>query len=296
MLNWQSLPPLTALRAFAALAETGSVVEAGARLNVSHAAVSQQIKALEAHMGLALVDRSGRQLTLTQDGRRLADALIGGFGAIAQSVEALTGADADRPLCISTTPMFAAAWLMPQMAGFYVANPGFNLTLSTTPEIQPLEPGGIDVALRYGDGIWPGLDVELLLSSPMVVVGSPDLVGDAHYEAIADLARFPWFEDIGVSEANEWLRRSGAGPNKGVGFSQLPGNLLLDGVRDGRGVAVAIRAFVENDIRSGRLRLLFEHDDQKGYHIVTRPGVQRPLVKTFLKWLRACQRDCLLPQ
>ena len=74
---------------------------------------------------------------------------------------------------------------------------------------------------------------------------------------------------------------------------QLPGNLLLDAVRDGRGVAVAIHAFVEQDIKAGRLRLLFEHDDDKGYHIVTRPGVQRPVLKTFLRWLRRCVRDCL---
>ena len=79
---WQNMPPLTALRAFAALAEAGSAQAAGGLLNVSHAAVSQQIKALEAHMGLGLVVRGGRRLELTEEGTRLAAALELGFGAI----------------------------------------------------------------------------------------------------------------------------------------------------------------------------------------------------------------------
>src|SRR6056297_1332918 len=112
-MDWQTLPPLTALRAFAALAETSSTTEAGVRLNVSHAAISQQVRQLEAHMGVVLVDRSGRQTRLTAQGRDLADALTLGFGAIARAVEALSGADAARPLQISTTPSFAAHWLMP---------------------------------------------------------------------------------------------------------------------------------------------------------------------------------------
>ena len=96
MTDWLALPPLTALRAFSALADTGATVAAGARLNVSHAAISQQVKQLESHLGVALVDRSGRQLALTAEGRQLADALHLGFGTIGRAVEALTGADADR--------------------------------------------------------------------------------------------------------------------------------------------------------------------------------------------------------
>ena len=97
MIDWLTLPPPTALRAFAAFAETGSVISAGTALNVSHAAISQQLRALETHMGVALVDRSGRAMALTVEGRQLASALRTGVGAIAASVEALRGADAARP-------------------------------------------------------------------------------------------------------------------------------------------------------------------------------------------------------
>ncbi|WP_371225559.1 LysR family transcriptional regulator [Roseovarius sp. 2305UL8-3] len=291
-MEWRNLPPLTALRAFAALAETGSTVAAGDKLNVSHAAVSQQLKALEGHMGLTLVDRSGRQLELTPEGRQLADALETGFGTIARAVAALTGAEADRPLHIATTPMLASAWLMPQLGGFHTAFPGINLILSTSPKVEPMDEGGIDVALRYGDGNWPGLESEPLFLSPMVVVAAPSLIGDKEFKCLDELADFPWLLDAGLSEANNWLSGIGTLDKLSTGSIQLPGNLLLDGARDGQGIAVTVRAFAENDISAGRLRLLFESDAIKGYHIVTRPGIQRETVKIFLKWLRKCLRDC----
>ncbi|QYX56387.1 LysR family transcriptional regulator [Roseovarius sp. SCSIO 43702] len=285
-MNWLDLPPLTALRAFAAFAETGSVVDAGAALNVSHAAVSQQLRALEAHMGATLLDRSGRAMKLTVEGQQLAEALRTGFGAIAHSVETITGADAARPLHITTTPLFASAWLMPQMSAFHAAHPGTNLILSTSPEIQALEPGGIDVAIRYGSGVWPGLESECLFTSPMVLVGAPSLVGDEPVRDMSALSRFPVLQDGGLSEVNRWLKDAGVLDGRDSTSIQLPGNLLLDAVRDGQGVAVVIRTFVEQDLKANRLRLLYTHDTGKGYHVVTRPGVLRPVARVFVKWLR----------
>jgi LysR family glycine cleavage system transcriptional activator len=247
-------------------------------------------------MSVSLVDRSARQMTLTAEGRELAEALKQGFGMIARAMDQLTDADASRPLRISTTPMLAAAWLMPQLAGFHADHPGTNLTISTTPALEPLEPGNIDVALRYGDGNWPGLEAELLICSPMVIVAAPSLVGDADVTCLSGLSAFQWFEDVGTSEANNWLRDFAGVTERRAGVTQLPGNLLLDGARDGQGVAVLIRAFVEADIRAGRLRVLLERDDAKGYHIVTRPGVHRPALKTFLTWLRRCVRECGFPR
>ncbi|WP_336097917.1 LysR family transcriptional regulator [Roseovarius sp. CH_XMU1461] len=288
MIDWLTLPPLTALRAFAAFAETGSVISAGTALNVSHAAISQQLRALETHMGVALVDRSGRAMALTVEGRQLASALRTGFGAIAASVEALTGADAARPLHIATTPMFAAGWLMPQMPQFHEAHPGTHLILSASAELQTLDPGGIDVALRYGAGDWPGVETQLLLRSPMLLVGAPSLVGEDPICNLSVLARYPVLQDMGRSEANLLLEEMGViGPSEGPPARrvQLPGNLLLDAARDGQGVAVVTRAFVEKDLEAGRLRLLYEHQSDNGYYIVTRPGVQRPVTKTFIRWL-----------
>lgn len=291
-MDWLGFPPLSALRAFSALAETGAVVTAGEKLNVSHAAISQQIKTLEAHTGLKLVDRSGRSLTLTPEGQQLADALTQGFDIIAQKINVLTGTDANRPLHIATTPMLAAAWLMPQLGGFHTEHPDINLILSTSPKVEPMESNDIDVALRYGAGNWPRLDSEPLFLSRMVVVAAPSLVGDQTFQTFDELADFPWLIDAGLSEANSWLAGIGTLEKLSQGSIQLPGNLLLDGARDGQGVALTVQAFAEKDLQAGRLRKLFESDAVKGYHMVTRPGVQRPALRKFLKWLRKQVKTC----
>ncbi len=286
MTDWLSLPPLTALRAFSALAETGATVAAGARLNVSHAAISQQVKQLETHLGVALVDRSGRQLVLTAEGRQLADALSLGFGAIARAIEALTGADADRPLQVSTTPGFAAQWLMPCLSAFREAHPQIDIMIDPTPNMVTLEPGGIDIALRYGAGHWPGLEAELLFRSSLVAVAAPSLVEGRKITCPADLVHLPWLQEFGTTESSDWLRGRGVFEARAAGLLQVPGNLLLDGLRNGQGVAATVREWVKHDITAGRLVLLFEDPDENGYYIVTRPGVLRAPAKAFASWLK----------
>ncbi|HEX9859448.1 MAG TPA: LysR family transcriptional regulator [Paracoccaceae bacterium] len=281
---WQSLPPLSALRALVAFAETGAVAAAGARLNVSHAAISQQLRALEAHLGVALLDRSTRRLVLTPEGQRLADAAIAGFAGIARVVEDLTNADADRPLQITTTPTFASGWLMPRLADFRAHHRSVSLMIDPTPEVKPLGPGGIDIALRYGNGNWPGLEARLLVSTPLVVIAAPALVGDEPIARVADLAGYPWLQELGTNEATGFLERNGVTREETLGLTSLPGNLMLDAARDGQGVAVIARAFVEADIAAGRLRLLFEDSAREGYFLVTRPGILRPAARAFAIW------------
>lgn len=283
---WRDMPSLSGLRAFAAYVETGTVAAAGAALNVSHAAVSQQLRSLEQHLGVPLLDRTGRALALTPQGAQLADAVTLGFGAISRALDDITGADADRPLHVSATPTFTGAWLMPRLADFRAAYPKINLLLDPSPLMVELEPGGIDIAIRYGDGHWPGLKAEPLLRSQMVVMAAPSLIGDKDIKEPADLADLPWLEELGLSEAKRWLQSKGVELGLVQGQTQLPGNLLLDAARDGHGVFVAVRAFVENDLQSGRLVALFEEPSQSGYFIVTRPGALRPAAKSFLSWLR----------
>ena len=125
-LDWHSLPSLGALRAFAALAETGSFARAGAALNVSHAAVSQRVRALEETLGVALLDRQGRSAVLTPEGLQLAAALDAAFQDIRRAVDDLTDIDASRPLQITTTPAFAVSWLMPASPNSGMSTPKCN--------------------------------------------------------------------------------------------------------------------------------------------------------------------------
>ena len=126
----------------------------------------------------------------------------------------------------------------------------------------------------------------MLLESPMNVVAAPSLIGTKPPRDLRELAAFPWLEEFGTCEATNWMQRYGL-PQQAQGMMQVPGNLILDGARDGQGIAVTVRAFVERDIAAGRLIALHTEDRPgAGYHIVTRTGVLRPAVKAFVSWLR----------
>lgn len=296
-MDWRTLPSLGALRAFSALAESGSFTAAGAALNVSHAAVSQQVRALEERLGAALVVRGGRRPELTPEGARLAAALEAAFLGIRRAVDELTGADAARPLRVTLTPAFAHAWLMPRLSEFLHENPGAELMLVPTAELVELAPGGVDLAIRWGRGAWPGLDAEMLIPSGLVVVGAPSLVRGRTVSAVADLLDLPWLQEIGTSEMTTWLREQGVDAPPREAITHLPGHLVVEALRSGIGVSVAGTAVVERDLRDGRLVVLFEEPPPAdgswtGYYIVTRPGVLRTPLKAFVAWLRRhAQRD-----
>ena len=155
-----------------------------------------------------------------------------------------------------------------------------------------MKPGGIDVALRYGDGNWPGLDAEMFMPVQMIVAGAPSLLQGHRVEKPEDLLDLPWVEELGTTEASNWMRSRGVDAElRGARF-RVPGNLLLEAVLRGQGIAVKIREFVQDELDNGRLLELFHEHDHKGYHIVTRAGVVRPQAKLFISWLRRqAQKD-----
>lgn len=287
-MNWQDLPSLTAVRAFAALAETGGLTQAGRALSVSHAAVSQQLRALEDRLGTTLVSHEGRSLVLTPAGSELARALASAFDQIEAAVSDLTDLDRTRPLQISVSPTFAASWLMPRLPDFQHRNPQIDLMINPTASVVSLVPGGVDVAIRFGGGDWPGLNVEPLILTDIAVVASPSLLRGRLIDDPAMLLDLPWLQEVGTSEVTTWLAEHGIGANRKVRLTHLPGNLLLDALRRGDGVSATVpRIFVEEDVAAGRLTVLFqEHKPGVGYHIVTRRGVARPPLRAFLTWLR----------
>ncbi len=278
----RSLPPLAALRAFAALAEARSVTGAGALLNVSHAAVSQQVRALERHLGVPLVTRDGRGIGFTAEGARLAATERVAFQSFAQDIDPNTGVDADRPLQVSLTPMFAASWLMPRIGGFHAAHPDIRLMLDATPALADMGPGGMDLAIRFGRGDWPGVTAVLMLPTDFVIVAARGLIGDRRIDTPADLLGDRWLQEIGTDEVQSWLTAEGLTGQRVSRMTELPGNLLLDGLRAGQGVGATIRAFVEPDIARGDLLVLFEDPaPDRGYYIVHRPGTLRPAARRF---------------
>ena len=281
------MPPLAALRAFSALAEKRSVVDAGVALNVSHAAISQQLRALEGALETSLVDRSGRRLTLTEQGRRLAQALELGFGAIETAVQEIKGINDQRPLHVSATPTFASVWLVPKLGDFRARHPEIDIVIDPSPSIVRLDYGGVDIAIRYCDGDLPDLEVEPLLLSPIAVVAAPELIRGHQIERPSDLAMLPWLEELGTNEVETWLHSEGVEQGLVGGRIQMPGGMLLSALRDGQGISAVVRHFVLPDLDAGRLVELFEGGkSRRGYFTVTRKGPQREAVKLFTRWLR----------
>ena len=126
----------------------------------------------------------------------------------------------------------------------------------------------------------------MLLASSMVIVAAPGLLKTKGKITPAELANYPWLDELGTTESTNWLASYGVQPSKMASRIQVPGNLLLDGVRAGQGVVVTVRHFVEDDLKSGRLVELFCETGSRGYHLVTRPGVLRPAARQFVQWLR----------
>lgn len=287
-MDWRALPPLSSLRAFAAVAEKKSFSAAGRELNVSHAAVSQQVRSLESRLGTQLVVREGKGVALTPEGLQLADGLRDGFSVIQETVESLQEADQSRPLNITMTPSFAVSWLMPRISDFKQKHPEIELMLNPTGDVVEFTPGGVDLALRFGSGIWPGLEAELLLPTNYVVVGARHLVGEKDEWAPEELLQFPWLQELGTNELGVWLKGQGIVPTGRLNITHLPGYMVLDGLRRGDGISATAKVFVEPEIKAGVLKVLFEDIKPKssGYYLVTRPGVMRPPLKVFVAWLR----------
>lgn len=292
-MDWSALPSLSCLKAFESAARHRSYTAAGREMNVSHAAVLQQVRRLESCLDMPLMQRDGSRLSLTQEGAALAARLSEGFGIVHDAVSALIAQEADRPLRISMTPSFAVRWLMPRIASFRAENPDIELMLNPSVDLVDIKGGTFDLAIRFGTGGWPGLDEELLVPSNFVVVAARELVDREKIETLEDLMRVPWLQELGTDEFIRWLGVRGVKVENKHDITHLPGHMLLDALRDGQGIGSVARVFVEEEVRAGRLVVLFEEDPAvpTGYRLVYRPGVMRPALKSFTSWLRRAARE-----
>ncbi|MFN3280527.1 MAG: LysR family transcriptional regulator [Tabrizicola sp.] len=286
MIDWRNFPSLTALRAFAATAELRNFSQAARVLNVTHAAVAQQVRALEEALGRPLVQREGRGVSLTADGEQLAAALGEGFGAIQRGLEALRAGEADRPVRITLTTAFAAQWLMPRLKDFWQQHPEIGLSLHPDSRVVDLHRERMDLAIRYGNGNWPGVESEYLTSARLVIVGAPALIGDRDL-TVDDMARMDWILSPTWPEQDAYLRQLGLEPGRLERTDINSEELALAAARQGLGLVVESMALIESDVAEGRLRIVHESLEKlPAYFVVTLPGPKRAAARAFLKWLK----------
>jgi LysR family glycine cleavage system transcriptional activator len=286
-LRWKDLPPLSALRAFQAVAEAGGYAPAARALNVTHAAVAQQVRGLEAALGVALVVRAGRGMALTAEGADLARALTDGFATIQAGVETLRGGQ-NRPVRITLTPSFATQWLMPRLKDFWDRHPDIALSLHPDARVVDLRRDGMDVGLRYGNGAWPGVEARFLAPARLSVTCAPALMQGRATLTAAEMQRMDWFLTRDWPEQENYLISLGLNPAT-LGRTDFNSeDLSLAAARQGLGLVVESYALIEDDVAEGRLVLI--HDSREkvpAYFAVTPPGPQRAATRAFLKWLFA---------
>lgn len=301
-MDWSKFPPLASLRAFEAAARHRSHTAAAKELGVTHAAVAQQVRALEQHVGLTLASRSGKGLALTEEGLALGLAASAGFEQIAACLAELDAGAENRPLAITMTPTFAVSWFLPRMHRFRESHPGIELSINPTAHVVDLIAEKQDAAIRFGAGPWPGLEAEPLVASNFVIAAAPALIRGRDISSPEDLFQLPWLEEFGTEEIKGWLARRGIAAQSPKNVSRLPGYMMLSALREGQGVGATVRLFIEDDIAAGRLMVLFEDEIEQrraaqrdarnqplrraGYNLVTRAGAKRPALKAFLTWIR----------
>lgn len=283
-MRWRDLPSLSLLRAFDATARHGSFAEAGRVLNVTHAAVTQAVRALEADLGVVLVRRAGRTVALTEAGEALARSLAEGFGAIAQGIDGLRQREARRVLRVATTTFIAEMHIMPRLPGFWAKHPGVEVAMSPSPALADFARDGFDMAVRaLADGWQARTDEEIrpLLRSPILAVCAPALAA-----AGTDPQELPWV--VGADSHWELAQLSHAG----IDVARLnrvhlgSPHLEMSAARQGLGAGLATEIICRDDLAAGRLvRLPVTGLPSVTYGVVMPKGPRRAAVDQFAEWL-----------
>lgn len=295
------LPPLNALRAFEAAARHLNFSRAADELSVTPGAVSQQIQNLEDYVGAALFKRTPKGLLLTDAAQTALPALREAFDRLAEAASLLTAAVDGRRLTLTAAPSFAAKWLVPRLGKFEDAHPQVDVWLSAGIDIVDLTAGEVDLAIRYGGGRYPGLEVRRLLSETVIPVASPELIAANPINQPADLAGHVLLHD-GSPEPDDscpdwtmWLAARGV---KGVEGTRGPrfnqSSLVIEAAANGRGVALAKRTLAQADLDAGRLVVPLQDQtavDFAYYLVHPKAKGRLPQVKAFIGWIEAEAAD-----
>jgi LysR family transcriptional regulator, glycine cleavage system transcriptional activator len=288
------LPALNALKSFDAAARHESFTRAAEELCVTQGAVSHQVKALEEDLGVKLFNRERQRLVITEAGREYLAVVRDALDRIALGTERLVQRQRSGALTISTSPDFAAKWLVHRLGRFAEAHPDIDLRVSATMHHVDFASEDVDLAVRHGDGSWAGLHVERLCSEQLFPVCSPKLVADGLDEP-CDLLRYPLLHLDTRQDWSRWLDAVGVScPDLGRGPIMNRASMLIDAAIDGQGIALARSALAAWDLFNGRLVRPFDAalPLTKGYWIVCPKATAKlPKITRARDWLLAEAAD-----
>lgn len=295
------LPPLKALPAFEIAADRLSFSAAAADLNLTHGAVSRQIKALEDHLGVALFRRLNRRIELTEAGASLLPPVREALHQLEAGAAKVVAQPRQGPLVVSCLATFMMRWLIPRLYGFSAAHPGIEVRLSAAHAPVEFARDGVDIAIRIGEPPWPpGVSAHPFLEEQAGPVCAPGWLASAALKRPVDLKRHPLLHtETRPSAWPDWLAATGVGgidPSGGIRFEHT--YFSLEAAAGGLGVAIGSLPLVADDLRSGRLVAPFGFAPSgRSYCLLTaRKSAGIAKVKAFRQWVLALPADGAVAQ
>jgi len=290
-----SLPPLNPLRAFEAAARLGSVSGAARELNVTHGAISHQIRKLEAAMKVTLLERGARRVKLTPHGAALLPSVTAAFGEIAAATLRMTRPSTGGDLAISCVPALLSLWLVPRLNRFTEQYPGIRLHLSGSNDPQQVFNPDIDLCIRYGQGHWGDCWTRHWSDLDLFPVASPTLLNLRPLRAIRDLADHTILHADDGREWQTWLAAAKAlelakAPHHFMGDARL----AMEAALHGNGIALGDTLTASSLMARGSLVAPFDLavPAVDSFYVVCRNEMKAaPIVKVFIDWLFAARDE-----
>jgi len=286
--------PLNALRTFEAVASHLSFAKGAEALNVTPAAVSSQIRALEQRLNQPLFQRHGRQISLTEAGRKLLPGVQRGLAELRQAVEIVTQDRSEGVLNVSMIPTFLQKWLMPRLTEFYRIEPQIDLRINADNQPVNFENSDFHAGIRFGPGRWPGVKADKMLDDWILPVCSPRLIRElGPISSVEDLQKHDMlFVESEVWDA--WFRVLGE-KGRDSRWPLLNDSLsILMAAEQGQGVALSRWSLVARDIAAGRLVRPIDTvvKTDWSYYFVSPPHYHDlPKVIAFRDWIMGhCER------
>ncbi|WP_067094392.1 LysR substrate-binding domain-containing protein [Marinomonas atlantica] len=286
----KKLPPLNWLRSFEVSARYLNFTQAAHELNMTQAAVSQQIKGLEAQLGTVLFKRLPRGLELTKSGRAYIPIVHESIERLAEVTDELFGQGQTRPLTIRSSLIFFTTWLAPRLGRFRKLHPEVKLRLPTNIWVENLDKES-DMEIRYGMGDWSGVNYHRLTWDHLVPVCSPTLLNTATpLNTPNQLSEHTLLHVDGYNEGwGYWLNKTGfqhIDSSQGIHFDTLISALEL--AKSGEGIALGRSSLIKEMITTSQLIAPFEQKlatSEAFYLISSSQGFEHPHAALFRAWL-----------
>ena len=293
----QKLPPLRALQAFRYASRELSFKSAAEALNISQAAVSTHIRGLEEFLGMKLFVRLTREVKLTHEGRVLSGYMETGFQELEKGIALFAPDSNPGRLTVATVPSFASRWLVPRIDSFQRAHPEIQLSLQPNLQLVNFQGDGVDLAIRFGNGEYPGLESRLLQKEKLLPVCHSS-VTEGKPMTPENLARLPWLIDESVDLERSWLvfqEKLGIKiPDNSITLRVTEGTTLVEAVLAGRGIALMRYSLVADLLKAGLIQSPIDISvpaEYQYYLVAPEAKFRTDKVRAFVSWISRAVRS-----